>query len=248
MFKKLDLQSKSSSVSFELFRQAIKDDLHSSEPLLSTCRKTADRLGSISGGPGAVELQKLLEDMDRLVEDIQEGITDRDLELNLALEKSENCTNYLDTVMAWLPKSEETLRRMAPPASDSRAVQAQLEELKRFKSVTQDRHPDILHLNHYTAALKNSSPITAESLVTEVKEINERWSNLLMEISDRERALNVKLVDGRDVDLVIDGVMESLLSAQTELAEMDVVKGDGKVLENALRSLQVGCLDCLADF
>lgn len=219
--------------------QAMRDDLQVTEPLVDTCRKTADKLGSICGVPGTVEIQKHLEDMDGLVEDIQDGVKDRDMELGQALERSENCSRYHEAVVSWLPKLEDQLNRMSAPATDVKILQAQITEIKNFKANALDHRSDVANLNQYAAALKNASPITAESLVAEVKELSDRWYGLLGAIGDRERALNLKLIDSGSVDVAINGVVELLTLSQEELADIRAVKGDGKVLENALKNLQV---------
>jgi hypothetical protein len=55
-----------------------------------------------------------------------------------------------------------------------------------FKVQVHPRYVDIQNLNQYSSDLKNASPITAEALSPQVKEVNERWNTLLKNIAERE--------------------------------------------------------------
>lgn len=58
-----------------------------------------------------------------------------------------------------------------------------------FKIQTSSHYADMQALNHYASALKNLSPMSAESLTPEVREINDRWTMLLANIDEREVSL-----------------------------------------------------------
>ena len=45
---------------------------------------------------------------------------------------------------------------------------------------------DIQNLNQYSSELRNASPVTAESLTPQVKDINVRWNKLLSDMNERE--------------------------------------------------------------
>lgn len=79
---------------------------------------------------------------------------------------------------------------MAPVAADPRSVRIQIEELKVFKIQTHPRYVDIQNLNQFASDLKNASPVTAESLTPQVKDINNRWNELLKKSADREVGFN----------------------------------------------------------
>ncbi len=48
------------------------------------------------------------------------------------------------------------------------------------------RYIDVQSLNQYASELRNASPITAESLTPQVKEVNDRWAKLLADLTGRE--------------------------------------------------------------
>lgn len=51
------------------------------------------------------------------------------------------------------------------------------------------RYVDIQNLNQYSSELRNASPVTAESLTPQVKDINARWNKLLSDMNEREVCL-----------------------------------------------------------
>ena len=48
------------------------------------------------------------------------------------------------------------------------------------------RFVEIQSLNQHASELKNASPVTAEGLSPQVKDVNDRWNALLKGISNRE--------------------------------------------------------------
>ena len=48
------------------------------------------------------------------------------------------------------------------------------------------RYVEVQALNQFASELKNASPVTAESLSPQVKDINDRWNNVLKTMYDRE--------------------------------------------------------------
>ena len=55
-----------------------------------------------------------------------------------------------------------------------------------FNVQVKPRYVDIQNLNQYSSELRNASPVTAESLTPQVKDINQRWNKLLSDMNDRE--------------------------------------------------------------
>ena len=75
--------------------QFIKDDLETIRPAIAVSKQHGDHLAGICGTPGNVEIQKYAEDMDQTLEDVQEGVNERDEELDTALAKSQRFDQIL---------------------------------------------------------------------------------------------------------------------------------------------------------
>jgi len=76
--------------------QVIKDDVSSVRPAVAECRQTADQLSTLCGSPSDVSVQKCISDLDTALSDIDEGLDDREMELNRMLDKAQQCTTCLD--------------------------------------------------------------------------------------------------------------------------------------------------------
>jgi len=74
----------------------IQEDLSRAAPFIAACRHDASQLCSMCGPVGAMELKKRIDELDQLVDDINDGLNDRHLELSTALNNSDNCNNLFE--------------------------------------------------------------------------------------------------------------------------------------------------------
>ena len=75
--------------------QAIKEELEKARAPIEACRASADGLENLCGIPGRMELQKHMEDLDTVLEEIEEGVKERGDELASALEKADKFDSTL---------------------------------------------------------------------------------------------------------------------------------------------------------
>ena len=66
------------------------------QPSVAECRQTAEQLSTLCGSPSDISVQKYMTDLDNAVSDIEEGLDDRQMELNRMLNKVQQCTTCLD--------------------------------------------------------------------------------------------------------------------------------------------------------
>ena len=69
--------------------QAINEELESLNLPLQECRRMGEMLSGICGSPAKMELQKHLEDLDTLTEELEEGTKERAEELKHSLDKAD---------------------------------------------------------------------------------------------------------------------------------------------------------------
>jgi len=65
-------------------------------PSVAECRQTSDQLSTLCGSPSDISIQKYMADLDTALSDIDEGLGERELELNRVLDKAQQCTICLD--------------------------------------------------------------------------------------------------------------------------------------------------------
>jgi hypothetical protein len=97
----------------------------------------------------------------------------------------------------------------------------------------------VQNLNQFASDLKNASPITAESLTPQVKDINVRWNDLLSKMADREMALKDALVELGELDHSVEEVLGLLQQTESDFQQLEFVYGDPKYIETHLRKIQV---------
>lgn len=66
------------------------------QPSVAECRQTAEQLSTLCGSPSDISVQKYMTDLDGALNDIEEGLDERELELNRMLNKAQQCTTCLD--------------------------------------------------------------------------------------------------------------------------------------------------------
>ncbi|XP_067685972.1 microtubule-actin cross-linking factor 1, isoforms 6/7-like isoform X1 [Haliotis asinina] len=217
----------------------IKKEMEKARELMGECSQIGDELCSLCGDPGRIEVQKQMEDLVNLADDVNDMVKDRGEELRHAFQHADKFSHLLDSVMSWLPLSEHKLAGMRSPSSDPKTLVEQIEELKLFKSQTHPHIVDMQQLNQQLAALKDVSPVAAESLLRPVQEANEKWNDIIRGIGDREAKLNDMQVKVGEVDKAMSGVMTSLDAVQKDLEPLEHIKGDPKFLETHMRKLQL---------
>ncbi|XP_013386319.2 LOW QUALITY PROTEIN: microtubule-actin cross-linking factor 1, isoforms 1/2/3/5-like [Lingula anatina] len=218
---------------------AIKEEFEKTKTPIQECRQTADYFSSLVGEPGKVEVKKAMEDMDENMENLEDGIKEREEELDNAFEKGKSFEQTFQDINSWLPKFEENLARMGPVAAEKRSIKIQIEELKVLKLQAHARDADIEKLNTQAAELKAMSPLAADGVLDTVKEMNGRWANLVKGIADRETRLQESLVSLGELDHALDDVIGFLTHAEQVLTQQDDVNGDHKHIEASLRKLQL---------
>ena len=70
--------------------------------MFDICRKTVDELAKFCDAPGLAEVEKHIEDMESLKEEIEDRIKDRSAHLDVALERSKFFSKYYKVTNAWM--------------------------------------------------------------------------------------------------------------------------------------------------
>jgi len=68
-------------------------------PNVAECRQTSEQLSTLCGSPSDISVQKYMTDLETAVTDIEEGLDDRQLDLNLMLNTAQQCTTCLGVCM-----------------------------------------------------------------------------------------------------------------------------------------------------
>ncbi|KAK3083433.1 hypothetical protein FSP39_022457, partial [Pinctada imbricata] len=217
----------------------LRKELGKARLSLEECRQTGEQLSGLCGDPGLMEIRKQLEDIHNVADDVHDIARDREEDLKKALGHAEKFQELHDNAMSWLPMAEHQLERMEAVATTPEGVKQQMEELKSTKAQVHPHVADVEQLNQELSALKDMSPIAAESLQKPVEEINSRWSHLLKEMADREVKLNQAQLKLGELESGMDDAVSNLQHIHQELENYDDVKGDPKCLETHMKKLQL---------
>ncbi|XP_070185712.1 microtubule-actin cross-linking factor 1, isoforms 6/7-like isoform X4 [Littorina saxatilis] len=217
----------------------IKTELEKAKELTGECKVHGDNVTRNCGEPGRIEIQKQLEDLGHLADDVNDMVRERGDELRKVYRHADQFAHLLDAINSWLPLSEHKLAGMRPPASDPNTLCDQIDEIKLFKSQIHPRIVEMQQLNQQLDALKDQSPVAAETLYRPVLAANDKWNEVLRGIADREAKLNEMQVKVGEVDKSMSDVIATLDQLQTDIKNQSDVNGDPKHLETILRKLQL---------
>ncbi|XP_052234757.1 dystonin-like isoform X4 [Dreissena polymorpha] len=224
----------------------LRKELGKTRLTLDECRQKGEHLGTLVGEPGQIEVRKQLEDIQNLADDVHDIAKDRDEDLQVALGHAERFQQLHEALEEWLPLEENKLASMKPVSHDLDLLGQQLEELKLMKASVHPRVTDIQQLNQELSALKDMSHVAAATLQRPVDDINNKWSEILRALNDREVMGHMHLARLQDAQCEIGDVERGMLEvtaalerAMTELNLMDIVTGDAKCLEKHLKKLNL---------
>ncbi|XP_053386476.1 dystonin-like isoform X4 [Mercenaria mercenaria] len=224
----------------------LRKELGKARLSLDECRQKGEQLGTLVGDPGLIEIRKTLEDIHHLADDVHDIAKERDDDLRAALNHADKFQQLQESLEEWLPVEEHKLANMKPISNDLDTLQKQVDELKFFKSNVHPHVTEVQQLNQELAALKDMSPVAAETLQRPVESINAKWADMVQAISEREVKGHISLANlqemqckAGDIERGMLDVTNSLEKAMTELNLMDIATGDPKCLEKHLKKLNL---------
>ncbi|KAK6963224.1 microtubule-actin cross-linking factor 1 [Biomphalaria glabrata] len=107
-----------------------KKELEKARELVGECRQIGHDLSNVCGQSGAIEIQKQMEDLSHMTDEVNDKIRDRGDELRGAFQHADHFKKLVDSINSWLPQAEHQLALMKQPSPDPNTLQRQIEELK----------------------------------------------------------------------------------------------------------------------
>lgn len=138
-----------------------------------------DLVRSAQGGVPTSVLEKDLERMNEVWNDLKDKINERERRLDVALLQSGKFQEALDGLSKWLSDTEEMVENQKPPSADYKVVKAQLQEQKFLKKLLLDRQnsmSSLFQLGKEVAA--NCEPTEKAAIERQLKELMGRFDAL----------------------------------------------------------------------
>uniref|UniRef100_A0A0B7BLJ0 Dystonin n=2 Tax=Arion vulgaris TaxID=1028688 RepID=A0A0B7BLJ0_9EUPU len=220
--------------------EAFKDDLASTQADLEDLQETGDQLMSFVGDPERPEVRKNLNDTEETVHNINSRVDQRSKDLDAALSKAITFQEELQKMIVWLQTHEDTFNMMEPVASDLETITSQWNDIKVFKGIVDPKHVEVEILNQQVEELTRDCTVEQAIVVREpVIEVNQRWDDLQANIGDRQRDIQMALLNLGQFDQAFKDFKSWLENVDTALDELKPIYCDSKVVEMELAKLRV---------
>ncbi|XP_072387789.1 microtubule-actin cross-linking factor 1 isoform X30 [Diabrotica undecimpunctata] len=195
---------------------------------------------SASPGVNTAILEKDLEKMNALWNDLKEKINDRERKLDIGLLQSGKFQEALDGLSKWLTDTEEMVANQKPPSADYKVVKAQLQEQKFLKKMLLDRQNSMTSLfNMGNEIAKEAEPSERKAIEKQLKDLIARFDALTEGAQQRTMDLEQAMRVAKEFQDKIIPLQDWLDRTEKKVKDMELVPTDEEKIEQRIREHDV---------
>ncbi|XP_057668601.1 dystonin isoform X41 [Diorhabda carinulata] len=207
---------------------------------------------SASPGVNTAILEKDLEKMNALWNDLKEKIHDRERKLDIGLLQSGKFQEALDGLSKWLTDTEELVANQKPPSADYKVVKAQLQEQKFLKKMLLDRQNSMTSLfNMGNEIAKEAEPSERKAIEKQLKDLIGRFDALTEGAQQRTMQLEQAMRVAKEFQDKLIPLQDWLDRTEKKVKDMELVPTDEEKIQQRIRehdTLHNDILDKKVDF
>ncbi|XP_043245138.1 dystonin-like isoform X38 [Amphibalanus amphitrite] len=168
--------------------RALTEELYERQPSLDGLRTQAgELLRRRPGVPGADRLQDDLTEVVDRWRQLQDNLKRRQKQL----QDSRQFFDTHDQLASWLKAKEKMLTVLGPLSSDPRLVQMQSQQVAVLRDEFAGQYPNLQTLNKVGQSLVDEAePQTADSVDKKMRQVNDKWEELISQLEEREQTLD----------------------------------------------------------
>ncbi|XP_054709316.1 LOW QUALITY PROTEIN: microtubule-actin cross-linking factor 1, isoforms 1/2/3/4/5-like [Uloborus diversus] len=220
--------------------EEIKQEITQTKPEVDHCRQAGHNLMQLCGEPDKPEVQKHIEDLDSVWENVTTLYVKREQNLANAMEKAMLFHDTLQNLLEFLDTVEERFTKLGAVATDITSVKEQISQLREFKLEVDPHMIEIESLNRQAQELMEfTSPDQAVAIREPLSDINKRWDDLLKSIVDRQQEMENTLLKLGQFQHALEELMVWISKTEKTLDELKPVFGDPQVIEVVLAKHKV---------
>ena len=209
---------------------AIIDDLEKKETAYDAVKKAADdiiRKAPNKNDPAIKEIQKKLDKLNGLWNQIQKATKDRSKDLEEALALAEKFWDELQNVMSNLKDIQDNLANQEPPAVEPKAIEAQKAELKNIKKGIDSTKPSV---DKCKQTGKNLIAKVGESerpeLKRHIEDLDNAWGTITSMFAKREKNLIDAMEKAMEYHDTLQGLLDFLAKAERKFDNLGPIGAD----------------------
>ncbi|XP_049879738.1 microtubule-actin cross-linking factor 1 isoform X17 [Pectinophora gossypiella] len=229
--------------------RAVLEEMYEKQSILdSTKTQVRELLKRKQGVQGADRLHHEMEDVASRWKALHDAFKDR-------IRLMEELKDFHDThsnLTGWLGAKERMMAALGPISADSRMVQTQVQQVQVLREEFRTQQPQLAHLEEVSSGiLSRLDPRApdAAKIKTKVKELQDRWNDLLNKLEARADSLGAAADTSREFDAGLARLRDALQTISDKLDDVPLEKEPEEQLrkiENLERQLE-GQRPLLAD-
>ncbi|XP_063629073.1 dystonin isoform X7 [Cydia splendana] len=229
--------------------RAVLEEMYEKQSALDSAKtQVRELLKRKQGVAGADRLHDAMEDVVSRWRNLHDACKDK-------IRLMEEVKDFQDThsnLSSWLLSKDRMMTALGPISSDSRMVQTQVQQVQVLREEFRTQQPQLSHLEQVAAGvlerLEPRSP-DAEKLRTKLKDLQDRWNDLLNKLEQRASSLGAAADTSREFDAGLTRLRDALQTIGEKLDDLAMEKEPEEQLrkiENLERQLE-GQRPLLAD-
>ncbi|XP_031356417.1 dystonin isoform X4 [Photinus pyralis] len=197
-----------------------------------------ERLVDSGFAPDTVQTRQQVDSLRKQLGKLDERARNREQNLEGTLKKLQDFYLNHSSVLDNIGDTTEQLRKMKPVASEVDSIRAQQQDFKKFRAKSVEPLSKMVDdCNRIGQSLiQSASPgVNTTTLEKDLEKMNDLWNSLKEKINDRERRLDIALLQSGKFQEALDGLAKWLTDTEELVANQKAPSADYKVVKAQLQ-------------
>lgn len=197
-----------------------------------------ERLVDSGFAPDTAQTRQQVDALRKQLGKLDDRARGREHDLDAALKKLEDFYLAHSNVLDDLQEASEQLRQLKPIGSEVDNIKSQQQEFKKFRARTiEPLGKNVDECNKIGQGLIQTaaSGVNTSALEKDLEKLNDKWNDLKAKINDRERRLDVALLQSGKFQEALDGLAKWLTDTEDLVANQKPPSADYKVVKAQLQ-------------
>ncbi|XP_066262857.1 microtubule-actin cross-linking factor 1 isoform X39 [Euwallacea similis] len=197
-----------------------------------------ERLVDSGFAPDTAQTRQQVDTLKRQLGKLEDRAHSKEKELDSTLKKLEDFYLKHAEALDGIRDAGEQLRKLKPIGSDVDGIRAQQKDFKKFRSSTvEPLNKNVEVCNRFGQGLIQSAApgVNTQTLEKDLEKMNDQWNTLKEKINDRERKLDIALLQSGKFQEALDGLAKWLSDTEELVANQKPPSADYKVVKAQLQ-------------
>lgn len=188
--------------------------------------------------PDTAQTREQVESLRKQLGKLDDRARNREQDLETANKKLEAFYLAHASVLEDITGASEYVRKLKPIGSEVDSIRSQQEDFRKFRTkVVEPLSHNVDDCNRLGQALiqSASSGVNTSTLEKDLEKMNEKWNDLKERMNDRERRLDVGLLNSGKFQEALDGLAKWLTDTEEMVANQKPPSADYKVVKAQLQ-------------